>query len=65
MTFEPIRKINGKLYVYYNSYSSRRYAEIKGTSVMKRKGNPNSKLIIRKSYIESKPYAVFFYWGHK
>lgn len=65
MAFEPTRKINGKLYVYYNSYPSKRYAEIKGKSAMIHKGNPNSKLIIRKSYIESKPYAVFIYWGSK
>jgi hypothetical protein len=65
MTFEPIRHIGGKRYIYYNSYSSKRYAEIKGNVVMKQKGNPNSKLIIRKGYEKSKPYAVFIHWGHK
>ena len=66
MVFEPTRKIKGKLYIYYDSYSSKRFAEIKAKSAIGHKGNSaTSKFVIRKSYNESKPHAVFIHWGGK
>jgi hypothetical protein len=65
--FHPTRKIGGKLYVYYNSYSSKRYAEIKAKSIIGHKGNHKTGkfIIIKKDYNTPKPYAVFVHWGGK
>jgi hypothetical protein len=57
MPFNPTRKIGGKFYIYYNSYSSKKYAELKGKSLVK--GNKNSNYVIREGYIKTKPYALF------
>ena len=62
MKFEPVRTIGGMRYVYYDSYSSKKYAGLKAKFVLK--GRPGQ-FVIRKLYIESKPYALFIHHGEK